>query len=60
MDHEEEEGGGWEVKREAGKRLTEEGGGGEADNQGRFGSPAEEKGLVKENYKWCQLKSQMI
>ena len=60
MDHEEEEGGGWEVKREAGKRLTEEGGGGVADNQGRFGPPAEEKGQVKENYKWCQLKSQMI
>ena len=51
MDHEEEEGGGWEVKREAGKRLTEEGGGGEADNQGRFGPSAEEKGQVKENYK---------
>ena len=51
MDHEEEEGGGWEVKREAGKRLTEAGGGGEADNQGRFGLPAEEKGQVKENYK---------
>ena len=60
MNHEGEEGGLWEVKREAGKRLTEEGGGGEADNQGRFGLPAEEKGQVKENYKWCQLKSQMI